>query len=79
MSDRPSRRDSSPDSRRELVCGVIRRLALIADDDQLSVETPGRVGEALACHGYLLNDRENAMLQNWMTRSTALRPADCLP
>jgi hypothetical protein len=54
-------------------------LALIADDDQLSVETPGRVGEALACHGYLLNDRENAVLQTWMTRSTALRPADCLP
>jgi len=77
VDDRPIRVDSSRDSHREFLSTVIRRLALIADDDQISVETPTRVGEALDHHSYLLNDRETAVLRAWMARSEALGRADC--
>ena len=45
---------------------TIRRLALIADDDQISVQTPTRVAEALRYHGYLLEDLEMATLTRWL-------------
>jgi hypothetical protein len=79
MGDRSIGFGSSLDSWREFLSSVIRRLALIADDDQISVETPGRVGEAFAHHGYLLNDRERAVLRTWMARSEALGRADGPP
>jgi hypothetical protein len=45
---------------------TIQRLALIADDDQISVQAPTRVAEALRYHGYLLEDREMATLTRWL-------------
>jgi hypothetical protein len=45
---------------------TIQRLALIADDDQISVQAPTRVAEALRYHGHLLEDREMAMLTRWL-------------
>jgi hypothetical protein len=77
VDDRPIGFDSSCASHREFLSNVIRRLALIADDDQISVETPTRVGEALGHHSYLLNDRETAVLRTWMARSQVIGRADC--
>jgi hypothetical protein len=45
---------------------TIQRLALIADDDQISVQAPTRVAETLRYHGYLLEDREMATLTRWL-------------
>jgi hypothetical protein len=77
VADRPNVFHSSRDLYRESLSTAIRRLALIADDDQISIQTPTRVGEALDQHSYLLNDRETAVLRTWMAGSEALGRADC--
>jgi hypothetical protein len=51
---------------RSSLASAIRRLALIADDDQISVQTPTRVAEALHYRGYLLGDQEMATLRTWL-------------
>jgi hypothetical protein len=66
MSNHNRGADGSHSSGAASLFSTIRRLALIADDDQISVQTPTRVAEALHHHGYLLGDQEMATLQSWL-------------
>jgi hypothetical protein len=45
---------------------TVRLLAMIANDDQVCVQNPGRVVEAFQNHGHLLCDFEVEMLRDWL-------------
>jgi hypothetical protein len=71
MSRFRSMDDDGESFRPDSLSSAVRRLALIADDDQISVQTPARVAEALRCHGYLLCEQESAALQTWLGEGDA--------